>query len=72
LAFVVLPIALGAVVYVLLSASAWTRSGRASADYDGGPFLVTSDTAMPNPSHLPRELGDGSDTFAEGGASAKW
>jgi hypothetical protein len=72
LVFLVLPIALGVVVYVLLSASAWTRSGRASADYDGGPFLVTSDVAMPNPSHLPREISEDSDLLAEGGASAKW
>ena len=42
LVFVGIPVAFGVVVYVLVSASSWTRSGRASADYDGGPFMVTS------------------------------
>ena len=72
LAFVVAPIALGVVVYVLVSAGSWTRSGRASADYDDGPFLVTSDAAVPNPSHLPREIGVGPEAYVGGGASAKW
>jgi hypothetical protein len=72
LAFVVLPVALGVVIYVLLSAGSWTRSGRASADYDDGPFLVTSDPALPNPSHLPREIGVGPDAYLGGGASAQW
>jgi hypothetical protein len=72
LAFLVLPIALGIIVYVLLSAGSWTRSGRASADYDGGPFLVTSDAAVPNPSHLPREIGVGPEAYVGGGASAQW
>jgi len=72
LAFVVLPIALGVVIYVLLSAGSWTRSGRASADYDDGPFLVSSDPAVPDPSHLPRELGTGIEAYVGGGASAQW
>lgn len=72
LAFVVAPIALGIIIYVLLSAGSWTRSGRASADYDGGPFLVTSDAAVPNPSHLPREIGVGAEAYLGGGASAQW
>jgi len=72
LAFLVLPVVLGIIVYVLLSAGSWTRSGRASADYDGGPFLVTSDPAVPNPSHLPREIGVGAEAFVGGGASAQW
>ena len=72
LAFIVLPIALGIVIYVLLSAGSWTRSGRASADYDSDPFLVTSDPAVPNPSYLPREIGAGADAYLGGGASAKW
>jgi hypothetical protein len=72
LAFLVLPIALGIIVYVLLSAGSWTRSGRASADYDSGPFLVTSDAAVPNPSHLPREIGVGPEAYVGGGASAQW
>jgi hypothetical protein len=72
LAFVILPIVFGVIVYVLVSASSWTRSGRASADYDSGPFLVASEAALPNPSHLPREIGAGPDAFVGGGASANW
>lgn len=72
LVFIGIPVAFGVVVYVLVSASSWTRSGRASADYDSGPFMVTSDVAVPDPSHLPREIAAGSTTFAGGGVSAKW
>lgn len=70
--FVGIPVAFGIVVYALVSASSWTRSGRASADYDEGPFMVTSDPAVPDPSHLPREIGEGPDALVGGGASAKW
>ena len=72
LAFVVLPLVFGIVVYVLVSAGSWTRSGRASADYNADPFLVTSDPAVPNPSHLPREIGAGAEAYVGGGASAQW
>jgi hypothetical protein len=72
LAFVVLPIAFGVIVYVLVSASSWTRSGRATDDYDSGPFLVASAPALPNPSHLPREIGEGADALVGGGSSDKW
>lgn len=70
--FVGIPVAFGIVVYALVSASSWTRSGRASADYDEGPFMVTSDPAVPDPSHLPREVGEGPDALVGGGASAQW
>ena len=73
LVFVGIPVVLGIVVYVLVSASSWTRSGRVSGEYgDDGPFLVTSDPAVPDPSRLPREIGQGADAYAGGGASAKW
>lgn len=70
--FIGIPVAFGIVVYALVSASSWTRSGRVSADYDDGPFTVTSDPAVPDPSHLPREIGEGAEAFVGGGASAKW
>jgi hypothetical protein len=70
--FVGIPIALGVIVFVLVSASSWTRSGRASADYDGGPFLIASDIAIPDPSRLPREVGESPEAFVGGGASAQW
>jgi hypothetical protein len=70
--FVGFPVVFGIVVYVLVSASSWTRSGRVSADYDDGPFTVTSDPAVPDPSHLPRDIGQGAEAFVGGGASAKW
>jgi len=73
LAFVGIPVVLGIVVYVLVSASSWTRSGRVSGEYgDDSPFLVTSDPAVPDPSRLPREIGEGADAYAGGGASAQW
>jgi hypothetical protein len=72
LVFIGIPIAFGIVVYVLVAASSWTRSGRASADYDEGPFMVSSDAAMPDPSRLPLEITPGPQTFAGGGVSGKW
>lgn len=69
LLFVGIPAGFALVVYVVVSASSWTRSGRASADYDGGPMMVTSDPAVPNPSIIE----DFTKTSAVGGgASAKW
>ena len=72
LVFVGIPVAFGVVVYVLVSASSWTRSGRASADYDSGPLMVVSDPAMPDPSRLPREVALESSPVAGGGVSAQW
>lgn len=72
LVFVGIPVAFGLVVYVLVHASSWTRSGRASADYDAGPFLITSEAAMPDPSRMPREGSALSTSVAGGGVSAQW
>jgi hypothetical protein len=67
-----IPLAFAVVVALLVNASSWTRSGRVSADYDAGPFLVASDPALPDPSRLPRELSTGSVTVVGGGVSARW
>jgi hypothetical protein len=67
--FVGIPVALGIIIYVLVSASAWTRSGRASADYDSNPLLIASAPAMPDPSRLPSEL---SQSRVGGGVSGGW
>ena len=67
-----IPLAFAAIVAVLVYASSWTRSGRVSADYDAGPFLVVSDPAVPDPSRLPSELAEASGTVAGGGVSARW
>ena len=71
LVFVGIPVALALVVYLAVYASSWTRSGRVSADYDAGPFLVASDPAAPDPSRLPRDLG-GIEPVVGGGVSARW
>jgi hypothetical protein len=67
-----IPVAFSVVVAVLVYASSWTRSGRVSADYDGGPFMVTSAPALPDPGRLPREMGATNVTVAGGGVSARW
>jgi hypothetical protein len=67
-----IPLAFSAVVALLVYASSWTRSGRVSADYDAGPFLVASDPALPDPSRLPRELTAGPSSVVGGGVSAHW
>jgi hypothetical protein len=72
LIFIGIPVAFAIVVAVLVYASSWTRSGRASGDYDAGPFMVTSDPAMPDPSRLPSELAAADTTVAGGGVSARW
>jgi hypothetical protein len=70
LLFVGIPATFALVVYVVVSASSWTRSGRASADYDAGPMMVTSDPAVPNPSILPSDIA--AKSVVGGGASAQW
>ncbi len=70
-AFIGIPVAFAIVVSALVYASSWTRSGRASADYDEGPFLVSSDPAVPDPSRVPSERSDAR-TVAGGGVSARW
>lgn len=71
LIFAGIPIAFAFVVYALVHASAWTRSGRADADYESSPFLVVSAPAVPDPSRL---LGDraSTDSSVGGGVSARW
>jgi hypothetical protein len=68
LVFVGIPVGAALVVFVLVSASSWTRSGRTSADYDGGPFLISSEPAVPNPSIVDRP----STSVAGGGVSGTW
>jgi len=70
LVFVGIPVALAIVIYVLVHAGSWTRSGRASADYDGGPFMVASDPAVPNPSIVRSDVE--SAPVVGGGVSAQW
>lgn len=70
LLFVGIPAALALVVYVLVTAAATTRSARANLDYDGGPLMVASDPAVPNPSILASDIGSAS--VVGGGASARW
>lgn len=68
LLFVGIPLALAAVVAVAVSAGSWTRSGRASADYSGGPLLVVSDPPVPNPSIVDSPGA----SVAGGGISVRW
>lgn len=70
LIFVGIPVAFAVVVFALVSASSWTRSGRTSGDYDGSPFLVASGPALPDPGRLPSDIGAAS--AAGGGVSARW
>lgn len=70
LIFVGIPVAFAVVVFALVSASSWTRSGRASGDYDGSPFLVASGPALPDPGRLPSDVEASSP--AGGGVSARW
>ncbi len=72
LVFLGIPVAFSIVIGVLVYASSWTRSGRASGDYDSGPFMVVSDPALPDPSRLPSELAAATTTVAGGGVSARW
>jgi hypothetical protein len=70
--FLGIPLAVAVVVAVAVYASSWTRSGRASADYGSGPFMVVSDPAVPDPARLPSELAAASGNVAGGGVSARW
>ena len=72
LVFVGIPVAFAILVSVMVYAASWTRSGRASADYDSGPFMVASAPAMPDPGRLPSELASANATVAGGGVSARW
>jgi len=70
--FIGIPVAFAIVVAIAVYASSWTRAGRASADYESGPFLVASEMAAPDPSRLPSELAGPSVPVAGGGVSARW
>ncbi len=70
--FIGIPVAFAVVVAVMVYAASWTRSGRASADYDDGPFMVSSSPALPDPGRLPSELAGPSAPVAGGGVSARW
>ena len=70
LVFLGIPLALALVVYALVSASAWTRSGRSDADYESSPFLVVSAAPVPDPSRLPGDRP--AENLAGGGVSARW
>jgi hypothetical protein len=72
LVFVGIPVAFAMLVAALVYASSWTRSGRASADYEAGPFLIASEMATPDPSRLPGEPAGVSVPVAGGGVSAHW
>lgn len=72
LVFVGIPVALAIVVFGLVSAGSWTRSGRTNADFGSDPLLITSDPALPDPSRLPRDLRRQPASRAGGGISAKW
>ena len=68
--FVGIPIASAIVIYVLVSAGSWMRH---SDDTDNGPLMIVSDSAVPDPAALPRELASGITTsYAGGGVSGRW
>jgi len=68
--FVGIPVALAIVIFVLVSAGSWTRRGD---EADGGPLMIVSDAAVPDPAALPREIASGiSTSFAGGGVSGRW
>ena len=67
-----IPIALAIILWALLSAKAWKSGSDEAADDKGGPFLVTTGAAKPDPSRLPRELDSRSSILAGGGASGRW
>ncbi len=76
--FVGIPLALTAVIILLVAAPSWTRSsrGRATDEFDaaGGTdtLFITSESAAPNPSILPREISAGAAQLTTGGAHASW
>jgi len=64
-----LPLLFGVIVYALVSAPGWIRSDD-DAD-EGGPLLLTSGPALPDPSRLPSEMSPAS-AVSGGGVSAQW
>lgn len=71
LIFIGIPVAFAVVVVALVSASSWTRSGRATGDYEGSPFMIATGPALPDPGRLPSDVGV-STSAAGGGISARW
>ena len=69
--FVALPLLIGFVVYLLVSAPGWIRSSSGAEADEGGPFLVTSGAPLPDPARLPSEMAP-ADTLVGGGVSARW
>lgn len=76
LVFLGIPVGFAVLVFFLVSASSWTRSGRAGevarATGEHGPLYLTSTASAPDPSVLPREIGVGSTSLVGGGASGRW
>ena len=76
LVYLGIPVGFAALVFLAVSASSWTRGGRASevarVTSEDGPLYLTSSASAPDPSVLPREIGMGSAILAGGGASGRW
>lgn len=76
--FVGIPLTLAAVIALAVAAPSWTQSsrGRATdpADKASGTdtVLITSASAAPNPSLVPREISAQAETLTTGGAHASW
>jgi hypothetical protein len=76
LVFLGIPVGFAVVVFLAVSASSWTRGGRANdvarATGELGPLYLCSTASAPDPSVLPREIGMGSASLVGGGASGRW
>ncbi len=69
--FVGIPLALAAVIAIFVYAGSWMR--RPDDEAEGGPMLVVSASAVPDPAAVPRELASGITTaYAGGGCSGRW
>lgn len=69
--FVGLPLVLGFLVYLLVSAPTWIRSSSSDGAEEGGPLLLVSAAPMPDPARLPNEMAP-ADSVLGGGVSARW
>ncbi len=72
LVFAGIPIAFALVVWVLLSFKSWGRGTAVEANATGGPLLVFTGAALPDPTRLPRDHDKQYTTLAGGGASGRW
>jgi hypothetical protein len=76
--FIGIPLALAAIVTLFVAAPSWTRSsrGRATDEFDAAEgadsLFITSESAAPNPSILPREISADASRLTAGGAHASW